>query len=58
MSMWDQDAKMVNPVKGGRGMSTEHAAAALVIASLLFLVAVRRGFRGVGVPGVGSLNVG
>lgn len=39
-------------------LSTEHAAAILVIGSLAILMLVRRGFRGVGVPGVGSLNIG
>lgn len=38
-------------------LSTEHAAAVLVIGSLALLMLVRRGFRGVGVPGVGSLNI-
>lgn len=40
------DSDMVNPVKTG-GLSTEHAAAVLVFAALLFLILVRRGFRGV-----------
>lgn len=38
--------------------STEHAAAVLVIGSLGCLMLLRRGFRGVGVPGVGSVNLG
>ncbi len=40
------------------GMSTEHAAGFLIIGSLLFLMLVRRGFRGVGVPGVGAVSIG
>lgn len=35
------------------GIATEHAAAVLVFASLLFLILVRRGFTGVSVGGVG-----
>lgn len=34
------------------GLSTEHAAAAVVIGALAFLVLIRRGFRGVNVGGV------
>lgn len=37
--------------------STEHVAAAVVIGSLLFLIAVRRGFRGVSFGGA-SVSVG
>lgn len=44
--------------KVNSGLSTEHAAAVLVIGSLALLMLIRRGFRGVGVPGVGSLNIG
>lgn len=36
------------PVKG-QGLSTEQAAAAIVLGSLVALIAVRRGFRGVSV---------
>lgn len=58
MNYSDQQA-MVNPVRGaGMGMSTEHAAAAVVIGSLIFLIMIRRGFRGIGVPGVGGLRLG
>lgn len=39
------------PVRGGVA-STEYAAAAVVIGALLFLILVRRGFRGVSVGGV------
>ena len=36
------------PVKG-QGLSTEQAAAAIVLGSLVALIAVRRGFRGLSV---------
>lgn len=52
------DYDMVNPVSGIRGFTTEYAAAILVLAALALLVMVRRGFRGVGVPGVASVNLG
>ena len=45
MSRYDDDS-MINPVKAN-GLSTEHAAAILVFAALLFLILVRRGFRGI-----------
>lgn len=38
---------------GGAGFTTEHATAVVVIGSLLFLILVRRGFRGISVGGVG-----
>lgn len=41
-------------VRGGAN-STEYAAAAVVIGALLFLILVRRGFRGVS---AGGLSVG
>lgn len=46
-----------HPVKGG-GMNTEHAVAGIVIGCVIALVLLRRGFRGVGIPGVGSVKVG
>jgi hypothetical protein len=58
MDYSDQRA-MVNPVRGNMsGLTTEHAAAVVVIGSLVFLILIRRGFRGVGVPGVGGLKLG
>ena len=39
-------------------MTTAHAAAAVVIGALVFLILIRRGFRGVGVPGVGGVSLG
>ena len=44
-----------NPVKG-QGMTTEYATAALVIGCLVALILLRRGFRGVSIPGVGSVS--
>lgn len=40
------------------GLTTERATAGLVIGCLVALILVRRGFRGVGIPGVGSIGVG
>lgn len=41
----------------GGPIEVNHATAMIVGASLLFLILVRRGFRGFSVPGVGSINV-
>jgi hypothetical protein len=38
----------VNPMPSG-GLNTEQAAAALVLGSLVALIAIRRGFRGVSI---------
>lgn len=38
--------------------STEHAAAVIIIGALGMLILIRRGFRGIGVPGVGAVNIG
>ena len=43
-----QAANSINP-NAGDGMTTEKAAAVLVIGSLVALIAIRRGFRGVSV---------
>jgi len=43
---------MTHPVKMG-AISTEHVAGGLVIGALVFLILVRRGFRGMNVGGVG-----
>lgn len=43
--------RMEHPVKG-QGFTTEYATAAVVFGALLFLVMVRRGFRGVSAGGV------
>ncbi len=51
--MFEQTENMMtNPVKG-QGFDTPQVAGALVIGALLALVAIRRGFRGVNVAGVG-----
>lgn len=47
-----------HPVKGTMGISTEYAAGALVIGCLVALILIRRGFRGVGIPGVGGISIG
>lgn len=47
-----------HPVGSGWNLSTEHATGIIVIGSLGMLLLIRRGFRGVGVPGVGSVNLG
>jgi hypothetical protein len=46
-----------NPVKTV-GFSAEHAVAGLVIGCLIALILLRKGFRGVGIPGVGSASIG
>lgn len=38
---------------GAQGLSTEHAAGAIVISALVLLILIRRGFRGVSAGGVG-----
>lgn len=40
------------------GFTSPHAAGVIVIGSLLLLIAIRRGFRGIGVPGVGHVGIG
>lgn len=57
MDYSDRDAQS-NPIRGFSGITTEYATGALVIACLIALILVRRGFRGVGVPGVGNINIG
>lgn len=49
---------MKNPVTNEGGITTERAVAGLVIGCLVALILLRRGFRGVGVPGVGSASIG
>ena len=41
-----------HPVKMG-GLTTEYACAAIVFGALLFLILIKRGFRGVSAGGVG-----
>lgn len=47
----DYGDAMVNPVKGA-GFDTPQVAGALVIGSVLMLILIRRGFRGVNLAGV------
>lgn len=49
--MADTESNMENPVAGN--FSPEHAAAAVVIGSLVALILIRRGFRGVNAGGIG-----
>lgn len=53
----DYSEDVVHPVKGFSGITTEYAAAALVIGCLVALILIRRGFRGVGIPGVGNVSI-
>lgn len=48
----------VNPVTGANGITTERAVAGLVLGCLVALILLRRGFRGVGIPGVVSARIG
>lgn len=50
--------RMVNPIKGFSGVTTEYATAALVIGCLVALILIRRGFRGINIPGVGGASLG
>lgn len=45
-----------HPVSAIKGLSTEYATAVLVLGSLAVLILIRRGFRGLRVPGVGSIS--
>lgn len=38
----------------GSGITTEHATAAVVIGALVFLILIRRGFRGISIGGVSA----
>lgn len=46
-----------NPVRGVKGLTTEYAAAVIVIGALILLILVRRGWRGVSAGGA-SLRIG
>lgn len=46
-----------NGVRVG-GIGTEHAVAGLVLGCLIALILIRRGFRGISIPGVGGASVG
>lgn len=54
----DYSDSPTHPVKDGQGITTEYAAAALVVGCLVALILLKRGFRGVSIPGVGSANIG
>lgn len=45
------ERSMEHPVKG-QGFTTEYAAAVVVLGALLFLILIKRGFRGVSAGGV------
>ena len=51
--MYGNGNEMVNPVSDGRTIDTPQMAGILVIGSLVFLILVKRGFRGVNVGGAG-----
>lgn len=38
----------------GSGLTTEHATGIVVVGALLFLILVRRGFRGISIGGVSA----
>lgn len=50
---YDYAASPIDRVRTAGSVSTEHATAIVVAAALIALVAIRRGFRGVNVAGVG-----
>lgn len=56
--MYTDETTYPNPVGNapGPGWDSPQAAAVIVLGSMLFLYAIRRGFRGVSVGGVG-LNI-
>lgn len=56
--LYQNEQEMVNPVGGANGLTTERAVAGLVIGCLIALILIRRGFRGVGIPGVGAARIG
>lgn len=51
------EEEMVNPIRGA-GWNTEHAVAGIVIGCLVALILLRKGFRGVSIPGVGGASLG
>jgi hypothetical protein len=51
--MYGDQTNMVNPVSDGRSFDTPQVAGALVIGALVFLILVKRGFRGVSAGGAG-----
>jgi len=57
MSYMPMDADLRNPVSAGRGITTEYATGAIVLGCLVALILIRRGFRGVNIPGVGGAGL-
>lgn len=57
----DAYARMGNnvrqPVNAGTGITTEYAVGGLVLGCLIALILIRRGFRGINIPGVGSAGL-
>jgi hypothetical protein len=51
-------ADETHPVKGAGVFDTPYAVAGIVIGCVIALWLLRRGFRGVGIPGVASVNIG
>jgi len=51
--MFGDQTEMVNPVSDGRTIDTPQMAGVLVIGALVFLILIKRGFRGVNVGGAG-----
>jgi hypothetical protein len=52
---WGSDQEQ--PVRGVKGLTTEYAAAFVVIGALVLLILIRRGWRGASVGGA-SLKIG
>lgn len=53
----DYSDRTAHPVKGVSGITTEYATAAIVLGCLVALILIRRGFRGIGIPGVGGVSI-
>jgi len=53
---YSDSSNSVQKIKMG-GVSTEYATGAIVIGCVIALWLLRRGFRGVGIPGVASVRV-
>ena len=54
---YSDSGNMMQNVRTGP-LSTEYATGAIVIAALVALILIRRGFRGVSIPGVGGASIG
>jgi len=53
-----QDGNTARWTMSTGGWPTENWVAVVVLGSLALLIAIRMGFRGVNVPGVGGVNIG